>query len=73
MPKDRRSVGTFLEDVFGLRLKAALPFPPTAYAKDLPASQEEIERMQQRTSLLGEAFKAGGDAAVWFDASGLTP
>jgi len=73
MPQKSRSVGTFLEDVFGLRLKAALPFPPTAYAKDLKASQEEIERMQQRTSLLGDAFKAGGDAAVWFDASSLMP
>jgi hypothetical protein len=73
MPKERRSVGTFLEDVFGLRLKTALPFPPTAYAKNLRASQEEIERMQQRTALLSEAFKAGGDAAVWFDASSLTP
>ncbi len=73
MPKERRSVGVFLEDAFGLRLKSALPFPPTAYAKDLRASQEEIERMQERISLLGEAFKAGGDAAVWFDASTLMP
>lgn len=73
LPQDRRSVGVFLEDVFGLRLKAAIPFPATAYAKDVAASGEEIERMKERISRLDRSISEGGDAAFWFDASDLTP
>ncbi|MFM7290435.1 MAG: hypothetical protein ACKO6B_04295 [Planctomycetia bacterium] len=59
--------------MFGLRLKAALPFPPRPYAKDRPAAEEEIERMLERIGRLGEAISEGGDEAFWFDASGLVP
>jgi hypothetical protein len=73
IPDRQRSVGVFLEDVFGLRVKAALPFPPIAYAKERPAAEDEIARMLERIGRLGEAFKDEGDAAFWFDASTLVP
>ena len=73
IPDRQRSVGAFLEDVFGLRLKAALSFPSITYAKDQPATQQGIARMLERIGRLGEAFKAGGDTAFWFDASSLVP
>lgn len=73
IPQRQRSVGVFLEDVFGLRLKAALPFPPIAFAKQQPAAEQEIERMLERIGRLGNAFRDEGDAAFWFDASGLVP
>jgi hypothetical protein len=73
IPERQRSVGVFLEDVFGLRLKAALPFPSIAYAKERPATEEEIARMLDRIGRLGEAFRDAGDGAFWFDASTLVP
>jgi hypothetical protein len=73
IPDRQRSVGVFLEDVFGLRIKAALPFPPIDYAKERPAAEEEIARMLERIGRLGEAFKDEGEAAFWFDASTLVP
>jgi len=72
-PERQRSVGVFLEDVFGLRMKAALPFPPIGYAKERPAAEEEISRMLERIGRLSEAFKDEGEAAFWFDASNLVP
>jgi hypothetical protein len=73
IPERQRSVGVFLEDVFGLRLKAALPFPPIAYAKERPAAEQEITRMLQRIGRLNEALKDAGEAAFWFDAGSLIP
>ena len=73
IPDRQRSVGVFLEDVFGLRMKAALPFPPIAYAKERRAAEEEITRMLERIGRLSEAFKDEGEAAFWFDASTLVP
>ena len=73
IPDRQRSVGVFLEDVFGLRMKAALPFPPIDYTKERPAAEEEIARMLERIGRLGEAFKDEGEAAFWFDASALVP
>lgn len=73
LPRNRRSVGVFLEDAFGLRLKAALPFPAIDYAKDRPATEQEITRMLERIARLGEAFKDSGDEAFWFEASSLVP
>ena len=73
IPDRQRSVGIFLEDVFGLRMKAALPFPPIDYTKERPAAEEEIARMLERIGRLGEAFKDEGEAAFWFDASTLVP
>lgn len=73
IPARQRSVGVFMEDVFGLRLKTALPFPPIAYVKDKPATGQEIERMMERIGRLGTAFQDAGPAAFWFDAAGLTP
>ncbi len=73
IPARQRSVGVFLEDVFGLRLKAALPFPPLAYAREQPATEEEITRLLERIGRLGEAFNDAGDEAFWFDASALVP
>lgn len=73
LPEKKRSIGVFMEDAFGIRLKAALPFPPTAYAKERPAAEQEIARMLERIGRLGAAFKDDGDAAFWFDASELVP
>lgn len=73
LPRTQRSVGVFLEDVFGLRLKAALAFPPTAYAKESPAANREISRMLGRIGRLGEAFNDKGDTAFWFEAGSLVP
>lgn len=73
IPRERRSVGVFMEDVFGLRLKTALPFPPIAYVKDRPAARQEIDRMLARIGRLGEAFKDDGEAAFWFEAASLVP
>jgi hypothetical protein len=73
IPNRQRSVGVFLEDMFGLRIKAALPFPPIAYAKERPAAEEEIARMLERIGRLSEAFKDEGEAAFWFDATTLVP
>jgi len=73
IPAKQRSVGVFMEDVFGLRLKTALPFPPIAYVKDKPATRQEIERMMERIGRLGTAFKDDGPAAFWFDAAAIVP
>jgi hypothetical protein len=73
IPERQRSVGVFFEDVFGLRLKAALPFPPRAYDSGRPATEQEITRMLERIGRLGGAFREAGDAAFWFDASRLVP
>jgi hypothetical protein len=73
IPDRQRSVGVFLEDVFGLRMKAALPFPPIAYAKERRAAEDEITRILERIGRLSEAFKDEGEAAFWFDASTLVP
>jgi hypothetical protein len=73
MPAESRSVGVFLEDVFGLRLKAALPFPSVAYEKDRPAAAREIGRLSERVDGLSRALKSRGGAAFWFDASSLVP
>jgi len=73
IPERQRSVGVFLEDVFGMRLKAALPFPPIAYAKERPATKQEIDRLLERIGRLGEAIKDGGESAFWFDATSLVP
>jgi hypothetical protein len=73
IPTKQRSVGVFMEDVFGLRLKTALPFPPIDYVKEKPATRQEIERMLERIGRLGAAFQDDGPSAFWFDAAGLTP
>jgi hypothetical protein len=73
MPAESRSVGVFLEDLFGLRLKAALPFPSVAYEKDRPAAAREIGRLSERVDGLSRALKSRGGAAFWFDASSLVP
>lgn len=73
IPAKQRSVGVFMEDVFGLRLKTALPFPPIAYVKDRPATRQEIERVMERIGRLRTAFNDDGPAAFWFDAAGLVP
>lgn len=73
MPAESRSVGVFLEDVFGLRLKAALPFPSVAYEKQRPATAREIGRLSERVDGLRRALKSRGGAAFWFDANSLVP
>jgi hypothetical protein len=73
MPAESRSVGVFLEDLFGLRLKAALPFPSVAYEKDRPAAAREIGRLSERVDGLRRALKSRGGAAFWFDANSLVP
>lgn len=73
IPQAQRSVGVFMEDVFGLRLKAALTFPTTSYEKDRSAAAQEIERMLGRIGRLSQALKDGGDKAFWFEASALVP
>lgn len=73
IPPRQRSVGVFMEDVFGLRLKAALPFPAIAYQKEQPATGQEITRMLERIGRLGEAFRDEGENAFWFEASSLVP
>lgn len=73
IPPHQRSIGVFMEDAFGLRLKAALPFPAIAYRKEQPATGQEITRMLERIGRLGEAFRGHGENAFWFDASSLVP
>jgi len=73
IPARQRSLGLFLEDVFGLRLKAALPFPPADYVKDQPATVQEISRMIERIDRLIGVFKDENNKAFWFEASSLVP
>jgi hypothetical protein len=73
MPEKSRSVGVFLEDAFGLRVKAALPFPPTNYEKNQPAAAREIGRISERIDSLSRALESTTGAAFWFDASSLVP
>ncbi len=73
MPEKSRSVGVFLEDVFGLRVKAALPFPPTNYEKNQPAAAREIGRISERIDNLSRALESTTGTAFWFDASSLVP
>lgn len=72
LPEKQRSLGVFLEDVFGLRLKAALPYPPEAFTKQ-PATAEEITRLDERIGRMSRALSEGGPNAVWFEASTLVP
>lgn len=72
IPASQRSLGVFLEDVFGLRLKAALPYPPEPLTKQ-PATDEEIRTMEERIGRLARAFAQGAAAAFWFDAASLVP
>lgn len=72
IPSERRSLGVFLEDVFGLRLKAALPYPveqPTSQA----ATVEEVNTLKVRISRLRQHLSRHERNAVWFDASILVP
>lgn len=72
IPRGRRSIGVFLEDVFGLRLKAALPYPAEP-AADLAATAEEIGTLSARIDRLRQSLSTDGREAVWFDASSLVP
>jgi len=72
IPAAQRSLGVFLEDVFGLRLKSALPYPPEPLTRQ-PATDAEIRTMDERIGRLSRAFSNGGATAVWFDASALVP
>lgn len=73
IPERQRSVGVFLEDVFGLRLKAALPFPPIEFTKERPATEQEIKRLLERIGRFTAAIEDGGDDGFWFEASSLVP
>lgn len=74
IPAAQRSLGVFLEDAFGLRMKSALPYPVGGYEKALAA--DEIRSLQER---IGRLLTAFGDSAgaekppFWFEASSLTP
>lgn len=72
IPEVQRSLGVFLEDVFGLRLKAALPYPAEASSQQI-ATAEAIRTLDERVGRLARAFVDGGPAAVWFDAATLVP
>jgi hypothetical protein len=72
MPPQQRSLGVFLEDVVGLRIKAALPYPPEALTTQ-PATAEEIGLLDERIGNLIRAFASGGPSKFWFDASNLLP
>jgi hypothetical protein len=72
LPQQQRSLGVFLEDVFGLRLKAALPYPSEALTKQ-PATAEEIRTLDDRIGQLSRAFAECGPATVWVEASRLVP
>lgn len=72
IPAPQRSLGVFLEDVFGLRLKSALPYPPQPLTNQ-PATAEEIRTLDERVGRLSRAFGTGNAAAVWFEASSLVP
>ena len=72
LPPQQRSLGVFLEDVFGLRLKTALPYPPEKLTKQ-PATADEIRLLGQRVGHLSRAFAEGGPSTVWFEASSLAP
>lgn len=68
----KRSLGVFLEDVFGVRLKAALPYPveqPTNQA----ATAEEMSTLETRIGRLRRQLTQTGRNAVWFEASILVP
>ena len=72
LPPRQRSLGVFLEDVFGLRLKAALPYPPEDLTKQ-PATAEEIRTLDDRIRQLSRMFDEGGSTTVWFEASSVLP
>jgi hypothetical protein len=69
----KRSIGVFLEDVLGVRLKAALPYPveqPTAQR----ATKEEIQTLGTRIGRLRQQLSPDARSnAFWFEASVLVP
>jgi hypothetical protein len=73
IPKPQRSLGVFLEDAFGLRIKSALPYPVDEYTQNL--AKDEISTLQDRIDRLLAAFRSGDGTAdpFWFEASTLSP
>jgi hypothetical protein len=70
-PERRRSVGVYLEDIVGLRLKSALPYAVEASA-EAALSAAEMQALDARISRLRDVLRAQDDR-FWFDSSSLMP
>jgi hypothetical protein len=68
IPSETRSLGVFLNDVFGIRLKTALPYAADGLMQQ-PATSDQIQSILERTRRLTNAITSTGAAGFWFDAS----
>lgn len=83
IPERQQRVGVFLEDTFGLRVKATLPFPPDGYREETasekagapedPHVTHEFWRALLRVEHLLKALKAAEDDTFWFESASLVP
>lgn len=83
IPERQQRVGVFLEDTFGLRVKATLPFPPDGYREETesekagapedPHVTHEFWRALLRVEHVLKALKAAEDDTFWFEAASLVP
>jgi len=71
LPEQQRSLGVYLENAFGLRIKSPLLYAIDATAA-ARASAEEIEFLNQRISRLRAALRADS-TRFWFESSSLMP
>lgn len=67
IPEPQRSLGVYVENVLGLRIKSALPYAAVASA-DAPLSATEMESLAGRLSRLRTMVRAG-DERFWFDST----
>jgi hypothetical protein len=71
IPERQRTVGIYLEDVFGLRMKSCLPYAIEASA-EIPLSAAEMQNLTDRISRLRAALRADA-TRFWFDSASLMP
>ena len=72
IPEPQRSLGIFLEDTFGIRLKASLPFPRAALSIQ-PENEAEVAACRERITRFLTVLADGGSDTFWFDSSELIP
>lgn len=68
----QRSLGVFLENLFGLRLKSALLYAPDAPTKQATTA-EEIRALDERIGQMNRVFAQAAPNTFWFDASSVLP
>jgi len=71
IPEHQRSIGVYLEDTFGLRIKSAILYATEANPATR-SSAKEIEALNQRISRLRAALR-NDSARFWFESSTLMP